>query len=113
MFTHGSVSGGLFSNAQNKGFGFSSGLGTGAGTATSGFGTGLGAAGLGGFGGFSIQSAQQQQGESSLFPYESPVIYMQNINNDFWVSMRKSLLPVPGHSCMKHKHHIANYEMGT
>ncbi|XP_069579072.1 nucleoporin p54 isoform X1 [Brachyistius frenatus] len=56
------TAGGLFGNAQNKGFGFSSGLGTGAAAGTSGFGTGLGTTGLGGFGGFNIQPTQQQQG---------------------------------------------------
>ncbi|XP_018517970.1 nucleoporin p54 isoform X2 [Lates calcarifer] len=56
------TTGGLFGNTQNKGFGFSSGLGTGTATGTTGFGTGLGTTGLGGFGGFNIQSAQQQQG---------------------------------------------------
>ncbi|XP_061589666.1 nucleoporin p54 isoform X2 [Cololabis saira] len=56
------TTGGLFGNTQNKGFGFSSGLGAAAGTATAGFGTGLGTTGLGGFGGFNIQSTQQQQG---------------------------------------------------
>lgn len=56
------VLGGLFGNTQNKGFGFS-GLGTGTATGASGFGTGLGTTGLGGFGGFNIQSTQQQQGE--------------------------------------------------
>ncbi|XP_054612243.1 nucleoporin p54 isoform X2 [Dunckerocampus dactyliophorus] len=56
------ATGGLFGNAQNKGFGFSSGLGTGSATGTTGFGTGLGTTTLGGFGGFSLQPAQQQQG---------------------------------------------------
>ncbi|XP_040014327.1 nucleoporin p54 isoform X1 [Xiphias gladius] len=56
------TTGGLFGNTQNKGFGFSSGLGTGTATGTTGFGTGLGTTGLGGFGGFNIQSTQQQQG---------------------------------------------------
>ncbi|KAK2819288.1 hypothetical protein Q5P01_024849 [Channa striata] len=56
------TTGGLFSNTQNKGFGFTSGLGTGTATGTTGFGTGLGTAGLGGFGGFNIQPTQQQQG---------------------------------------------------
>ncbi|XP_030624408.1 nucleoporin p54 [Chanos chanos] len=54
-----SNTGGLFGGTQNKGFGFSSGLGTGTATGT-GFGTGLGG-GLG-FGGFNIQSSQQQGG---------------------------------------------------
>ncbi|XP_047661326.1 nucleoporin p54 isoform X2 [Tachysurus fulvidraco] len=52
--------GGLFGNTQNKGFGFSSGLGTGTGPGT-GFGATLGGGGLG-FGGFNLQSTQQQQG---------------------------------------------------
>ncbi|CAF97172.1 unnamed protein product, partial [Tetraodon nigroviridis] len=52
------TTGGLFSNTQNKGFGFSSGLGTGTTTGTSGFGTALGTSGLGGFGGFNIQQTQ-------------------------------------------------------
>lgn len=56
--------GSLFGNTQNKGFGFSSGLGTGTASGTTGFGTGLGTTGLSGFGGFNIQSTQQQQGES-------------------------------------------------
>lgn len=55
--------GGLFSNTQNKGFGFTSGLGTGTAAGTTGFGTALGATSLGGFGGFNLQSTQQQQGE--------------------------------------------------
>ncbi|XP_034458526.1 nucleoporin p54 isoform X6 [Hippoglossus hippoglossus] len=54
--------GGLFGNTQNKGFGFSSGLGTATAPGTTGFGTSLGTSGLGGFGGFNIQSTQQQQG---------------------------------------------------
>ncbi|XP_035041046.2 nucleoporin p54 isoform X4 [Hippoglossus stenolepis] len=56
------TAGGLFGNTQNKGFGFSSGLGTATAPGTTGFGTSLGASGLGGFGGFNIQSTQQQQG---------------------------------------------------
>lgn len=56
------ATGSLFGNTQNKGFGFSSGLGAGATAGTSGFGTGLGTTGLGGFGAFNIQTAQQQQG---------------------------------------------------
>ncbi|XP_047425842.1 nucleoporin p54 isoform X1 [Mugil cephalus] len=56
------TAGSLFSNTQNKGFGFSTGLGTGATAGTSGFGTGLGTTSLGGFGGFNIQQPQQQQG---------------------------------------------------
>lgn len=60
MFALFSDLGGLFGNAQNKGFGFSSGLGTGAAAGTTGFGTGLGTTGLGGFGGFNIQPTQQQ-----------------------------------------------------
>nr|XP_057920107.1 nucleoporin p54 isoform X3 [Doryrhamphus excisus] len=56
------AAGGLFGNAQNKGFGFSSGLGTGTATGATGFGTGLGTTTLGGFGGFSLQPTQQQQG---------------------------------------------------
>uniref|UniRef100_A0A3P8UFS8 54 kDa nucleoporin n=1 Tax=Cynoglossus semilaevis TaxID=244447 RepID=A0A3P8UFS8_CYNSE len=59
------TTGGLFSNTQNKGFGFSTGLGTGTGAAATGFGATLGSTGLGGFGGFNIQSTQPQQG--SLF----------------------------------------------
>ncbi|XP_074474209.1 nucleoporin p54 isoform X1 [Sebastes fasciatus] len=59
------TAGGLFGNTQNKGFGFSSGLGAGTAAGTTGFGTGLGTTGLGGFGGFNIQQAQQQPG--SLF----------------------------------------------
>lgn len=62
------VIGSLFGNTQNKGFGFSSGLGTGTTAGTSGFGTGLGTTGLGGFGGFSIQPTQQQQGELGHSP---------------------------------------------
>ncbi|XP_074474214.1 nucleoporin p54 isoform X6 [Sebastes fasciatus] len=65
-FSFGSTNtGGLFGNTQNKGFGFSSGLGAGTAAGTTGFGTGLGTTGLGGFGGFNIQQAQQQPG--SLF----------------------------------------------
>uniref|UniRef100_A0AAQ4RHS8 54 kDa nucleoporin n=1 Tax=Gasterosteus aculeatus aculeatus TaxID=481459 RepID=A0AAQ4RHS8_GASAC len=56
------TAGGLFGNTQNKGFGFSSGLGAGTAAGTTGFGTGLGTTGLGGFGGFNIQPAQQQPG---------------------------------------------------
>ncbi|XP_060926789.1 nucleoporin p54 isoform X1 [Limanda limanda] len=56
------TTGGLFGNTQNKGFGFSSGLGAATAPGTTGFGTSLGASGLGGFGGFNIQSTQQQQG---------------------------------------------------
>ncbi|XP_034458523.1 nucleoporin p54 isoform X3 [Hippoglossus hippoglossus] len=56
------TAGGLFGNTQNKGFGFSSGLGTATAPGTTGFGTSLGTSGLGGFGGFNIQSTQQQQG---------------------------------------------------
>ncbi|KAM3600342.1 uncharacterized protein V6R79_021718 [Siganus canaliculatus] len=67
MFAHSSVSGSLFGNTQNKGFGFSSGLGTGAATGTTGFGTGLGTTSLGGFGGFNIQPTQQQQQQGGLF----------------------------------------------
>lgn len=67
MLAHCSVLGSLFGNTQNKGFGFSSGLGAGTATGTTGFGTGLGTTGLGGFGGFNIQPAQQQQGESLYF----------------------------------------------
>ncbi|XP_037608520.1 nucleoporin p54 isoform X2 [Sebastes umbrosus] len=59
------TAGSLFGNTQNKGFGFSSGLGAGTAAGTTGFGTGLGTTGLGGFGGFNIQPAQQQPG--SLF----------------------------------------------
>ncbi|XP_068430724.1 nucleoporin p54 isoform X1 [Clinocottus analis] len=59
------TAGGLFGNTQSKGFGFSSGLGAGTAAGATGFGTGLGTAGLGGFGGFNIQPAQQQPG--SLF----------------------------------------------
>ncbi|XP_069369349.1 nucleoporin p54 isoform X2 [Paralichthys olivaceus] len=55
------TTGGLFGNTQNKGFGFSSGLGTVTAPGTTGFGTSLGTTGLGGFGGFNIQSTQQQQ----------------------------------------------------
>ena len=60
-----SLLGGLFGNTQNKGFGFSSGLGTGTAAGATGFGTGLGTS-LGGFGGFNVQPAQQQQGERPL-----------------------------------------------
>ncbi|XP_071322495.1 nucleoporin p54 isoform X2 [Trachinotus anak] len=56
------TTGGLFGNTQNKGFGFSSALGAGTAAGTAGFGAGLGTTGLGGFGGFNIQSTQQQQG---------------------------------------------------
>lgn len=66
MLCH-SFSGGLFSNTQNKGFGFSTGLGTGTGAAATGFGATLGSTGLGGFGGFNIQSTQPQQGKRTLF----------------------------------------------
>ncbi|XP_072310846.1 nucleoporin p54 isoform X2 [Eucyclogobius newberryi] len=64
------ATGSLFGNTQNKGFGFSSGLGTGTTTGTSAFGTGLGTTTLGGFGGFSIQPSQQQQG--GLFGQQAP-----------------------------------------
>lgn len=88
MFPHSSVSGSLFGNTQNKGFGFSSGLGTGAAAGTGGFGTGLGTTGLGGFGGFNIQPTQQQQGESPYFLPKNVKILtqtrqpLQNIKDD-------------------------------
>ncbi|XP_061655389.1 nucleoporin p54 isoform X2 [Phyllopteryx taeniolatus] len=56
------TTGGLFGTTQNKGFGFTSGLGTGTAAGTTGFGTGLGTTSLGGFGGFTLQPTQQQQG---------------------------------------------------
>ncbi|XP_061554815.1 nucleoporin p54 isoform X2 [Phycodurus eques] len=56
------TTGGLFGTTQNKGFGFTSGLGTGTAAGTTGFGTGLGTTSLGGFGGFTLQPPQQQQG---------------------------------------------------
>lgn len=67
VLAHSHVLGGLFGNTQNKGFGFSSGLGAATATGTTGFGAGLGTTGLGGFGGFNIQSTQQQQGKSPFF----------------------------------------------
>ncbi|XP_067339776.1 nucleoporin p54 isoform X4 [Channa argus] len=63
------TAGGLFSNTQNKGFGFSTGLGAGTASGATGFGTGLGTTGLGGFGGFNIQATQQQQG--GLFGHQA------------------------------------------
>ncbi|XP_029371752.1 nucleoporin p54 isoform X2 [Echeneis naucrates] len=60
--TPSNTTGGLFGNTQSKGFGFSSGLGAGTTTGPTAFGTGLGTTGLSGFGGFNIQSTQQQQG---------------------------------------------------
>ncbi|KAF3701924.1 Nuclear pore complex protein Nup54 54 kDa nucleoporin Nucleoporin Nup54 [Channa argus] len=63
------TTGGLFSNTQNKGFGFSTGLGAGTASGATGFGTGLGTTGLGGFGGFNIQATQQQQG--GLFGHQA------------------------------------------